>query len=99
MIANQGTLFDVAEVFVPGLVAPGLVEPGLNRLLPPDEVQPSVSPGSYAIPIGMEAIHDRIGLRQVEPAKQTGQRRTVIRGNREEGGIERRVGELDQFDL
>jgi len=34
MIANQGTLFDVAEVFVPGLVAPGLVEPGLPVLEP-----------------------------------------------------------------
>jgi hypothetical protein len=47
----------------------------------------------------MEAVHDRIGLRQVKPAKQVEQCRTVFRRNCEEGSIERRVGELDQFDL
>jgi hypothetical protein len=53
MIASQGTLFDVADVFVPGLVAPGLVEPGL----------PVLEPGAASVfELGLEAPLEGTGL-------------------------------------
>jgi len=53
MIANQGMLFGLAVVFVPGLVAPGLFEPGL----------PVLEPGAASVfELGLEAPLEGTGL-------------------------------------